>query len=110
MRVVRAVGGDCSALVLATRQDRSPEDCAGWAWEAAELVQVGREIERRVPATPYADEDLASWQRGRRSGVSSAKAQADSEIISTEGSKSPLHPNTGRIKLLSKLTTHRVSS
>lgn len=58
----RIIGG-CSAHNQCAIVRPSPEDCAGWGWEAAELVEVGREIERRVPTTPYADEDLASWQR-----------------------------------------------
>jgi len=58
----RIIGG-CSAHNQCAIVRPSPEDCAGWGWEAAELVEVGREIERRVPTAPYADEDLAFWQR-----------------------------------------------
>ncbi len=58
----RIIGG-CSAHNQCAIVRPSPEDCAGWGWEAAELVEVGREIERRVPTAPYADEGLASWQR-----------------------------------------------
>jgi choline dehydrogenase len=58
----RIIGG-CSAHNQCAIVRPSPEDCTDWGWEAGDLVEVGREIDRRVPTTPYADENLASWQR-----------------------------------------------
>ena len=58
----RIIGG-CSAHNQCAIVRPSPEDCAGWGWEAGEVVEVGREIERRVPTAPYSDEALAFWQR-----------------------------------------------
>ena len=58
----RIVGG-CSAHNQCAIVRPAPEDCLGWGWEASELEMATREVARRVPAAPYADEALAFWQR-----------------------------------------------
>src|SRR5438067_7851476 len=58
----RVVSG-CSAHNQCAIVRPGPDDCRGWGWTAAELAAVTRAVSQRVPAAPYADGELAVWQR-----------------------------------------------
>ena len=58
----RVVSG-CSAHNQCAIVRPGPDDCRGWGWTAAELAAVTRAVTQRVPAAPYADGELAVWQR-----------------------------------------------
>jgi choline dehydrogenase len=58
----KVVGG-CSSHNQCAIVRPAPEDCESWGWKAGDLAAVAREVGRYVPMTPYADEDLAFWQR-----------------------------------------------
>jgi len=58
----KVVGG-CSSHNQCAIVRPALQDCQSWGWEAGELAEVAREVAQHMPTVPYADRELAFWQR-----------------------------------------------